>query len=107
MILYHTTPKYNLPSIRELGVCVRYSQGKLRAVWLHTDERIGWAWLHTVRRHGGDVRDVVTVVVDVDESRLKRSSVDGLFYVLEDVVPEAIVATMNFEFVSRSPLGGR
>lgn len=107
MLLYHTTPKYNLPSILSLGICTRYSQGKLPAVWLHTEAKIGWAWLHCVRRHGGDVRDLVTVVVEVPDESIKRSSTEGLFYTMADVSPDAIHATMNFEFVSRSPLGGK
>jgi hypothetical protein len=82
------------------------SQGKLPAVWLHTADKTAWAFLHTVKRHGGRIQDVVTFHVEVDAALLKRSSVEGLFYVLEDVQPEYLRAIVEFAVVAASPLGG-
>jgi hypothetical protein len=106
MRLYHTTLRYNLPGINSRGLSTAYSQGKLRAVWLHTEERTAWAFLHCVRRHGGKVEDIVTLEVDVDEEDLKRSSADQLFYTLKDVPTTNIIGMRSFSMVSESPLEG-
>lgn len=107
MLLYHTTPGYNRGSIEENGIKVAYSQGKLAAVWLHTEEKTSWAYLHCVRRHGCKVQGIVTFAVEVDENLVKRSAADGLFYVMEDVRPEYIRGIFGFELVSKSPLEAR
>jgi hypothetical protein len=55
MLLRHATPARNVPSILARGLLCSRSQGKLKAVWLHSPAASSWATLHTVKRHGGRV----------------------------------------------------
>jgi hypothetical protein len=107
MRFYHTTPRYNRVSIEGLGICTRYSLGKMKAVWLHTEEKTAWAFLHCVRRHKVDVHDIVTFEVEVDPELVKRSAADGLWYVMVDIAPEMIRGVRGFRVVSESPLKGK
>ena len=65
MLLRHSTPRRNLPSIVKAGLLCSRSKGKLPVVWLHAPGRTTWAVLHTVKRHGGNVDDVVTLELEV------------------------------------------
>jgi hypothetical protein len=104
---FHTTPRYNRSSIEGLGILARYSQGKRKAIWLHTEEKTAWAFLHTVRRHGCDVHDVITFEVEVDFDLLKYSGSGGLYYLEGDVEPEFIRGVRGFRVVSESPIKGK
>lgn len=104
MRLQHTTLRKNLRSILKNGIQTRYSKGKLPAVWLHAPDKTFWAFLHVVKRHGGDVHDVVTIDVDVPDDMLRCSSVVGLFYTLEDVDPSLLGQVKKFATVAASPL---
>src|SRR4051812_2558070 len=64
MLLRHATPARNLPSIQRAGLLTSKSQGRLPVVWLHAAGKTPWAALHTVRRHGGRVEDVVIIEAD-------------------------------------------
>ena len=72
MKLYHATPRRNLDSIKAIGLDPNRSQGKEKAVWLHTASRREWAILHTASRQNCDVSEVVIIAVDVPRSRLRR-----------------------------------
>jgi hypothetical protein len=104
MRLQHTTLAANKPSIRQLGLLKSKSKGKRQAVWLHTEDRLTWAFLHTVKRHGGKVENVISFSVEIDPSLLKCSSVNGLFYVEQDIEPSALGDVVGFQVVSSSPL---
>lgn len=104
MRVRHTTLLSNLPSIREYGICTRYSQGKQPFVWVHTEDKVQWAFLHTVRRHGGKIEDVVSLALDIPKNWLVRTAVPGLFYVRCDIPPSMIRSIMGFQLVSQSPL---
>ena len=73
MLLRHATPSRNLRSIQKLGLLTAKSKGRLKVVWLHAISKSEWALLHTVKRHGGRVQDVVVLTVDVPRSWLRRS----------------------------------
>jgi RNA:NAD 2'-phosphotransferase (TPT1/KptA family) len=103
MLLYHATPSENLESIGRSGLCCSRSQGKMKVVWLHTPDRSAWAMIHTVRRHGGRVQDVVVLEVDVCECAVRRHA-SGLYYHLADVLPGEITGMRTFEQMSRSPV---
>jgi len=47
------------------GLLGKKSRGRLPVVWLHSPGRTAWALLHTIRRHGGRVEDVVVIELDV------------------------------------------
>lgn len=107
MMLYHTTLKRNLRSIKGHGLLTSKSQGKMKAVWLHEQDKTAWAFLHVVKRHGGRVEDVVTLAVEVDPKLVKRSAANGLYYTLDDVQPEYLRGVTVFQMVAASPLEGR
>ena len=73
MLLRHATPRKNLPSIRRRGLLKSKSRGRLQVVWLHAPSRSAWAVLHTVKRHGGRVEDVVILEVEVPRGWLRRN----------------------------------
>lgn len=73
MILYHATPRRNLDSIRENGINPEFSQGKRKAVYLHTASRSAWAILHTLQRHRLQFFDDVSILqVNIPRGRLTR-----------------------------------
>ena len=104
MRLRHATTKTALRSIRRHGVDPGRSQGRLRACWWHEADRTAWAVLHTVRRHGGRVEDVVVIEVDVPEQWLRQHQ-SGLYYCLDTVRVSRNVCVYTFEELSRSPAG--
>jgi hypothetical protein len=106
--LRHATPARNLESILRLGILTAKSRGALKAVWLHAAGRSEWASLHTVRRHGGRVEDVVVLEVLVPRSWLKRQggAVTGIWRSVRDVPPRFIHAVVTFGELSRSPVKG-
>ena len=104
MLLRHATPKRNLPSIQRSGLLCSKSKGKLAVVWLHCPTKTAWATLHTVKRHGGRVEDVVVLEVEVPRSWLRRSR-RGLWHSAgKDVPPARIRRLSEFAEVAASPV---
>jgi len=103
MLLRHATLRKNLPSIDELGLLCSKSKGRKKVVWVHAAGKSAWATLHTVRRHGGRVEDVVLITVDVPRRFLRRSR-RGLWYCLVDVPPERFRDLITFTALARSPV---
>lgn len=99
MLLRHATPKKNLDSIRRLGLLCSKSQGKLKVVWVHAASKTAWAALHTVKRHGGRVEDVVVLEVEVPRGWLRRSR-RGLWYSTQDIPPARIRRAISFAEVA-------
>jgi hypothetical protein len=64
-------------------------------VWLHAPGRSAWAVLHTVRRHGGRVEDVVVIEVEVPRGWLRRNR-RGLWFTGQDVPPGRFRAVLDF-----------
>ena len=91
MKLYHATTVERLASIREQGLRVACadSKAKIKGVWLHTSSQSAWAVVHTQRKHGAALEDVVVVQVQVPRSRLVRFRT-GLWYTRQDVPASAI-----------------
>ena len=77
MILYHATPKSNLPSIKAKGLQPRRSKGKIRGVWLHTASKRHWAILHTMKRHKTD--EIALLQVNVSRRDITRKQ-RGIWY---------------------------
>jgi len=103
MLLRHATPRKNQPSIDELGLLCSKSQGRRKVVWLHTRNKSAWAAIHSVRRHGGRVENVVVLEVCVPRRWLRRSK-RGLWYCLFDVPPGRICGRITFAALARSPV---
>jgi hypothetical protein len=97
--LRHATLKRNLASIRRLGLLTAKSQGKRKVVWLHTASKSEWATLHTVKRHGGRVENVVILEIDVPRHWLRRSR-RGLRYSTRDVPAKRIRRVIDFAELS-------
>ena len=72
MVLYHSTLKSNLESIRKHGLDPVLSKGVDQVIWLHTQSRIQWASRHLRKRHKCDLDDIVVLMVNIPRSRLQR-----------------------------------
>ncbi len=96
MKLRHATPSCNLSSIVKRGLLCRKSRGRLPVVWLHAPSKTEWAILHTVRRHGGRVEEVIVFEVNVPSSWLRHSPRRGLWYVRCDVPPARLCQLFDF-----------
>jgi hypothetical protein len=103
MLLRHATLAKNLPAIGRTGLLASKSQGKLPVVWLHAASKTPWAALHTVKRHGGRVENVVILEVDVPRRWLRRSK-RGLWYCPSDVPVGRIRGLITFTALARSPV---
>jgi hypothetical protein len=86
MKLYHTTTRDRLSSIREQGLRVACADraAKIQATWMHTVSQTRWAILHTMRKHGATLAEVVVVEVTVPRRRLTRFRT-GIWYRRQDV----------------------
>ncbi len=71
-VLFHTTPKQHLPSVKLLGLLPALSETARKEVWLHTIKRLKWARLHLSKRHCCRPRDMVTVAVNVSGKNLLK-----------------------------------
>ncbi len=96
------TPARNLAGIGRAGLLASKSRGRPPVVWLHAAGKTPWALLHTIRRHGGRVENVVILAVDVPRTWLRRSK-PGLWYTPRDVPPERIRGLTTFAALTRSP----
>jgi hypothetical protein len=84
-----------LPGIIKAGLLKSKSLGKLLAVWVCCPAKTAWAALHTVKRHGGRVEEVVILEIDVPRSWLRRSK-KGLWYCPHDIPPDRIRKVLTF-----------
>jgi hypothetical protein len=103
MLLRHATQKRNLPSIERLGLLTSKSKGKLPVVWLHAPTKTAWASLHTVKRHGGRVEDVVVLEVSIPRRWLRRNR-RGLWYCTKDIPASRFLSTIRFAELAASPV---
>src|SRR5262249_2909040 len=83
MLLRHATPR-RLERILRGGLLCARSLGKLKVVWLHAPGKTAWALLHTVRRHGGRIEDVVVLGLDVPRGWVRKSR-QGLWSGVNDI----------------------
>jgi hypothetical protein len=95
VLLRHATPLRNLPSIQRHGLLTAKSRGRLKVVWLHAASKSSWAVLHTVKRHGGRVQDVVILEVEVPRSWLRRNR-RKLWYSTRDIPPHRFRRLISF-----------
>ena len=95
MLLKHATFARNLNSILRRGLLKAKSRGKRLAVWLCSAAEVYWAAVHVVGRHGGSIKSVIILEVDVPRSWLRRHRA-GLFYVPHDIPPQRIRGAVTF-----------
>jgi hypothetical protein len=108
VFLFHATPRGNHTSILCRGLLTALSQGALKAVWLCEPGRRHWACMHSVRRHGGRIEDVIVVKVEVPRDWLKaHGGHTGLWRCTRDIPPQCFKRIDGFAELSASPVGGR
>jgi hypothetical protein len=95
MLLRHATLARNLDSILRRGLLCTKSRGKLQVVWLHAAAASSWATLHTIKRHGRRVEEVVILEVNVPRTWLRRSR-RRLWYCPRDIPPGRIRRVLCF-----------
>ncbi|HEX5272041.1 MAG TPA: hypothetical protein VFW33_16205 [Gemmataceae bacterium] len=105
-LLRHATLSKHIPSILRHGLLCSKSKGKKPVVWACEPDQAPWACLHTVRRHGGRVQQVVVLEVSIPRNQLRRhgGSTKGLYYTAVDVPVESIRSIITFGELSRSPV---
>ena len=96
MVLRHATTRQAWQQIQEQGLLVDRAdrQAKIRGVWLHSPAQSAWAVVHTMRKHGVQLEDVVVVEVHVPRSQLRRFK-RGLWYTQVDVSVSALGACVS------------
>src|SRR5262245_66481653 len=95
MLLRYATLRRFLPGIERHGLLCGKSLGKLKVVWLHAPSKTAWALLHTVRRHGRRIEDVVVLEIDVPRSWLRKSR-RGLWYSVKNIPFGRMVRLIDF-----------
>jgi hypothetical protein len=73
VIIQHATLKQHLASIEAEGLDPKRATGKQDLVWLHTPGRTMWAVLHTQKRHGVALAEVLVLDLDVPRGWLRRA----------------------------------
>jgi hypothetical protein len=103
MLLRHASPLRNLASIQRFGLLTNKSRGKLPVIWLHAASKSAWAMLHSVKRHGGKVQDVIVLELDIPRRWLRRSR-RGLWYCRRDIPPGRFRELLTFAMLAQSPV---
>jgi hypothetical protein len=89
IVLFHVSPARNLKSLSRFGVLPAFARSSLKAAWLVTRSRLGWAIAHVRERH--NVSDVVIVRVLVPRSALVRRR-RGVWSSASPILPSQIIA---------------
>ena len=95
MLLRHATLRKYLPGIERQGLLCGKSLGKLKVVWMHAPGKSAWALLHTVRRHGGRIEDVVVFELDVPRGWLRKGR-RGLWFSVKDIPFGRVARLIDF-----------
>jgi hypothetical protein len=85
------------------GLLCSKSQGRLPVVWFRSPSKSSWAVLHTVKRHGGRVQDVVTIELDVPRSWVRKCQ-GKIWHCPGDMPPERFTSVLIFSALASSPL---
>lgn len=96
MKLYHATTAGRLAGIRAGGLRVACADpaAKIQAIWLHTRSQSAWAVVHTQRKHGVALADVIVIEVRVSRRQLRRFRA-GLWYTRQDIPASALGKEMS------------
>lgn len=104
MILYHTTLKSRLDSIKAEGLNPDYSEGKLKVNWLCTRSKRLWSLLHVQKRHHCGLDEIAVITVKVTRSKLTRRW-RGLWTTDCTIDATAFVSITDAEVFAGSPIG--
>jgi hypothetical protein len=101
MKLFHCTLVTSAKSIRrDRRIRTDKSRTRRREIWLCCSTRVPWGFVHTVRRHGGRVENVVALEVEVPRGWLAKSGWAGLWRCARDIPWERVQAVWTFDDVS-------
>lgn len=91
MKLRHATTRRKAAQIARNGFRVSKADqnAKIKGCWFCAPSASAWAVLHTIRKHGAKLNEVVVIEVEIPRSQLRRFR-RGLWYSATDVPPTAI-----------------
>jgi hypothetical protein len=91
MKLRHATTKSRAKRIEREGFKVAKADpnAKIKGCWFCSPSNSAWGVLHTIRKHGARLEDVVVIEVEIPRSQLRRFR-RGLWYTGVDVPVGAI-----------------
>jgi hypothetical protein len=91
MILRHATTTARAARIREEGFRVAQADpaAKIKGCWFHSKSNSPWGVLHTIRKHGAALEEVVVLEVRIPRRQLTRFRT-GLWFTTQDVPASAI-----------------
>jgi hypothetical protein len=104
MLLRHATPARNLAGILRDGLLCKKSKGRLKVSWLHSPAKTTRATLHTVKRHGGRVEQVVVLELSAPR-RWRRRLRKGLWFSAVDIPAERVRRALAFADVAGALAG--
>ena len=87
VVLYHTSPSRNTPSILQHGLLLAYAQSRTPSIWLCSRTWVIWAIGHTRRRH--TVQAVTIFEVRIPRRKIARYT-QGRWFTRENVPVEQI-----------------
>jgi hypothetical protein len=96
-VVRHATPLRNVRSILRRGLLPSRALGRLRAVWLHTPGRTGWAIPHVAQRHHVAASAVAVLTLEVPRSWLRRNR-RGCWTCASVIPPSLIVSVRHPRF---------
>jgi len=91
MKLRHATTRARAARILREGFRVSKADrsAKIKGCWFHAPSASSWGVLHTIKKHGAALEDVVVIEVAIPRSQLRRLR-RGLWYTTADVPASAI-----------------
>lgn len=95
MLLRHTTTTRKISSIMTIGLQPGMSIGKIQGVWLHDPGSTSHLQDHCSTKHGVHTDDLITLVVSVPLSWLKRFA-RGRWYCTRPIPVSRIVSVLPF-----------
>jgi len=111
MLLFHVTPRRNLPSIFQSGLLPEWAEpGRPERVWLSTTEKLYWCFVHVASWQACPVAHLVALVVDVPRGRLCHRR-RGIWYTSVQICPDQIfpyqLCLVNTGITRRAEAAGR
>jgi len=94
-LLYHVTPRGNLPSIRLNGLSLKYCRTTTRAIWLCTAQRSLIIGSHVSIRHVTSETYLVVIPCNVPRDWLRRW-IRGLWICSKDIPPARLGRPYNY-----------
>jgi len=92
MTLYHVTHEDNWFGVVEHGLLTARARDRRKAIWLVTESNQTWASSHVLKTHPGwTPESLVTFVVTVRRSWLRKTRMRGVWYCVEDIPPNRII----------------